>query len=255
VALVDAVVPCAGRGTRLAPLTLAVPKVLLPVGRKPVVQRVVEELAACGVRRVALVVGSDEGAVLRHFEAGGAPAGVTLQAVAQDVPLGLGDAVARARDVVGGPFAVAVGDAVLGHDGRARVVARLGAALEAGASAAIAVREVPAERVSRYGIVDVDRQDAVRGIVEKPLPAAAPSRLAVAARWALTPVIFEALERTPPGPSGEVELTDALAALVAEGERVVAVRLGPDEPRWDVGAHGTYAEAFRHFAALDAADA
>jgi UTP--glucose-1-phosphate uridylyltransferase len=126
-----------------------------------------------------------------------------------------------------------------------------------GAVAAIAVEEVPRELASRYGIVAraADHNDdagfAVADLVEKPAPACAPSTLAIAGRYVLMPEVFAALERTPPGLAGEVQLTDALRALLREGRPVVAVRLGDDEPRYDVGMAQSYATTFVEHALTD----
>ncbi len=258
--ITDAVVPVAGLGTRLLPATRAVPKELLPLGRLPVVQHVVEELAACGIRRALFVTAPHKAAIRRHFDE--EHAGVELHYVDQHAPHGLGDAVRHATGFAGDrPVAVALGDCLLG-DGHRRsdVVQRLGAALEAhGAAAAVAVEEVAADAVSRYGVIDPVGGDGggdgdvllLRGIVEKPAPADAPSRLVVAARYVLAPEVFELLAHTPPGLGDEVQLTDALAALVASGRPVVAVRLRPDERRHDVGSFAAYARSFVEVAEAD----
>lgn len=251
----DAVVPVAGLGTRLRPLTDALPKELLPVGDRPVLTWVLEELAACGVDRAVLVTHPRKAAIDRYVAAAGAP--LQVEAVLQDEPLGLGHAVLQARGQVSGPFAVALGDAVLGGRPPARIVARLLDAVRAtGAAGAVAVQEVPAEDVGRYGVVAPagEERDGVlplAGIVEKPDPAAAPSRLAVAARYVLDDRAFDALERTPPGRGGEVQLTDALATLIDEGAGLVAVRLAPDEPRFDVGTPASWLRAHLELALTD----
>lgn len=251
----DAVVPVAGLGTRLLPATRAVPKELLPLGRLPVVQHVIEELAACGVRRALLVTAPHKAAIRRHFDE--EHAGVELHYVDQHAPHGLGDAVRHATGFAGDrPVAVALGDCLLG-DGHRRsdVLQRLGAALEVhGAAAAVAVEEVPAEAVSRYGVIDpaaVGDVMVLQGIVEKPAPADAPSRLAVAARYVLAPEVLDLLAHTPPGLGDEVQLTDALAALIASGRPVVAVRLREDERRHDVGSFAAYARSFVEVAQAD----
>ncbi len=237
----DAIVPVAGLGTRLLPLTRAIPKELLPVGRLPVLEHVIEELAAVGVQRALLVTSARKPAIAAHF--GEECAGVALSYVEQPEQLGLGDAVRCAAGFAGErPVAVALGDCLIG-DGRARsdVIARLSAALDAHrAAAAVAVEEVAAEAVSRYGIVTLDGE-RVRSIVEKPTESA--SRLAVAARYVLAPEVFDVLRRVEPGRGGEIQLTDALATLIEEGRPVVAVRLG--DVRHDVGDLESYVRAFR----------
>ena len=266
-----AIVPVAGLGTRLLPATGSLPKEMLPVGGKPVVQHVVEELAASGVSRVVFVTGRGKGAIEDHFDAvpllaqelaerGDARASeqptLAFAYTRQPSPRGLGDAVLCAEGFTGdGPFAVALGDAILGTRERPPVVARLAAALERhDAVGAIAVREVPREQAGRYGIVSTDSDRAVArvtAIVEKPDPATVPSPpLAVSARYVFTHAIFDALRSTPPGRRGEVELTDAIARLVVAGAPVVALRLD-DIVRHDVGTHEGYARAFLAFALTD----
>jgi len=274
-----AVVPVAGLGTRLLPATKSQPKEMLPVGGKPVVQHVVEELAAAGIERIVFVTGRGKGAIEDHFdrdpmltaelERRGDPEllarlgfeqmGVSFSYTRQPSPRGLGDALLCADGFTGtGPFAVALGDAILGTRDGPPVIARLAAALEQhGAGCAIAVRDVPRSQTGRYGIVSTDDDGGggvalVSAIVEKPDPAAAPSTLAVAARYVMTPAIFAALRETPPAVNGEVELTHAIARLIAHGTPVVAVRLGAVE-RHDVGTHESYAAAFLAFALTDPA--
>jgi UTP-glucose-1-phosphate uridylyltransferase len=139
VAITTAVVPVAGLATRLRPLSRGVPKGLLPVAGRPVVQHIVDELAACGIERVVLVTGRGRGAFAAHFAGAGGPEVVCAE---QPRPLGLGDAILRAPPELDGPFAIALGDALLGRGAPARVLERLAAAVEGGAAAAIAVEEV-----------------------------------------------------------------------------------------------------------------
>jgi UTP--glucose-1-phosphate uridylyltransferase len=270
-----AVVPVAGLGTRLLPATKSQPKEMLPVGGKPVVQHVVEELAGAGIQRVVFVTGRGKGAIEDHFDADPAliaalkrrgdaellarldfeHMGVSFSYTRQPTPRGLGDALLCAEGLTGkAPFAVALGDAILGTRERPAVVERLAEALlEHRAGCAIAVRDVPRDQTGRYGIVSIDGEAEVArvtGIVEKPDPAQAPSTLAVAARYVMTPAIFDALRATPIGATGELELTDAIARLIADGIPVVALRLG-DVERHDVGTHESYAAAFLAFALAD----
>jgi len=272
-----AVIPVAGLGTRLLPATKSQPKEMLPVGGKPVVQHVVEELAASGIERVVFVTGRGKGAIEDHFDRdpyltdalkrrGDAELlgrlefermGVSFAYIRQPEPRGLGDALLCAEGLTGdGPFAVALGDAILGTRDAPDVVGRLARALdEHEAACAVAVRRVPREQTGRYGIVGTAPNDdgdsaRVTSIVEKPAPGRAPSTLAVAARYVMTPAIYDALRNTAPGDSGELELTDAIAWLVAAGEPVVAVDVG-DVERHDVGTHESYAAAFLRFALTD----
>lgn len=248
--------PVAGLGTRLLPATRAVPKELLPVGGRPVVEHVVEELARSGIERIVFVTAHGKAAIEDHFD-GGEEFGVALAWTIQPAPRGLGDAVLCADGLTGGagePFAVALGDAILGTREPHDVVARLARARdEHDAVCAIAVRAVPRAQTGRYGIVSTATEGAVARvaeIVEKPDPATAPSTLAVSARYVMTPAIFAALRATQPGTRGELELTDAIALLVAAGETVVAVDIG-DVERHDVGTHESYAAAFLAFALTD----
>jgi UTP--glucose-1-phosphate uridylyltransferase len=256
VAITTAVVPVAGLATRLRPLSLGVPKGLLPVAGRAVIGHIVDELVACGIERVVLVTGGGREGFEAQFAGVARPEVVLAE---QPRPLGLGDAILRAAPLLDGPFAIALGDALLGRGERpARVVERLAAAVEAGAAVAVAVEEVAAADVERYGIV-VPSEPAARGgdaaaapfpiaaVVEKPAPHAAPSRLAVAGRYATTPALFDALRETPPDPGGEIQVADALAAL----DGVVGIRLAPGEERFDVGNVPGYCAAFVEYALSD----
>ncbi len=150
-----AVVPVAGLGTRLLPATKSQPKEMLPVGGKPVVQHVVEELARAGVRRIVFVTGRGKESIERHFDDGFEHLGLTFVYARQPAPRGLGDAVLCAEGLTGdGPFAVALGDAIFGTREPPDIVARLAAAREEhDAACAVAVRDVPREQTGRYGIV------------------------------------------------------------------------------------------------------
>jgi UTP--glucose-1-phosphate uridylyltransferase len=244
----DAVVPIAGLGTRLLPATRAVPKALLPLVDRPVIELVVEELAAAGIERAVLVTGHGGDAVLAHL-AGGGTSGLEIESMTQPEPLGLGDAVLRGGEAVTGrPFAVALGDALI--DGA--LTRRLLDAFDSSdAVAAVGVQEVPPELVDRYGIVEADESGTVRALVEKPAPDEAPGNLAVAGRYVLAPEALEALRDTTSGRGGEVQLTDGLQRLCAGGTRVVAVRLEPGERRLDVGDAEGYATAFVERALAD----
>jgi UTP--glucose-1-phosphate uridylyltransferase len=241
-----AVVPIAGLGTRMLPATRAVPKALLPLVDRPVVELVLEELAAAGLERFVLVAGRDAEAVRTHFA--GDPA---VDVVVQPEPLGLGDAVARGAAAVDGAFVVAVGDALVS----AEAVRRMIDAFEGAAAAAgMVVEAVDPERVGRYGIVaPAGEGDPIRvvGIVEKPAPAEAPSNLAVAGRWVLSAGAARELASTRPGHGGELQLTDAIARLCERGEPVLAVALGPGQRRLDVGDPEGYAAAFVERALAD----
>ncbi|HEX5897897.1 MAG TPA: sugar phosphate nucleotidyltransferase [Solirubrobacteraceae bacterium] len=247
-AITTAVVPVAGLATRLRPLSRGVPKGLLPVAGRPVIQHIVDELAACGIERVVLVTGRGRAAFAAHFADSRGP---EMACVDQPAPLGLGDAILRAAPLLDGPFVIALGDALLGRGAPARVVQRLAAAVEAGAGAAVAVEEVALEETPRYGIVAPAGEGdplPIAGVVEKPAPDAAPSRLAIAGRYAAMPALLAALRETPRDAGGEVQLSDALSAL----DGVVALRLAPGEERLDVGTVPGYCAAFVEHALSDA---
>lgn len=235
-----AVIPAAGFGTRMLPAAKAVPKELLPVLDRPTIQYVVEEAAAAGIEDVLLVTSREKKAVEDHFDripelearlqAGGKQAllasvmelaaKVKMHAVRQPEQKGLGDAVYQARRHVGNePFICMLGDTIFSTTGGAAspATALVDAYRKFGTSI-IVLEEVPAEKVSRYGIVGGQMVGEgvikIEKLVEKPSAESAPSRLAIAARYLLTPAIFECLEQTPPGKGGEIQLTDALQLLL-----------------------------------------
>jgi len=272
-----AVVPVAGRGTRLLPLTKSQPKEMLPVGREPVVQYVVEELARCGINRLLFITGPGKTAIENHFDIdaeliaslreGGKEE--LLQELAfereeleyfytrQRRQLGLGHAVLCGRPVVGRqPFVVALGDSIIGQHAQSNVVRTMIEAFESTkADAVIALEEVPREEVVHYGIATprgkVDTVFELANLVEKPSVSEAASNLAVAARYVFNEAIFDCLERTPPGKADEIQLTDAIHTLIQEGGKVLGVRLGPAEHRYDIGNFESYFQAFVEFALTD----
>lgn len=272
-----AVVPVAGRGTRLLPLTKSQPKEMLPVGRKPVVQYVVQELVRCGIERLILVTGPGKTAIENHFdfdaelvaqlrESGKEELLCELAFEGQDAEyfytrqrrqLGLGHAVLCAKAVVGRqPFVVALGDSIIGLNAQSQVVRLMVEQFEAQrADAVIAFEEVPREEVTRYGIAS-PRGPAgaifeLADLVEKPDVADAPSNLAVAARYVFSPAIFECIEKTSPGKGDEIQLTDAIRRLIRQGGKVLGVSLPPGETRFDIGNFDSYFQAFVEFALAD----
>ncbi len=253
--ITHAVIPVAGLGTRLLPATRSAPKEMLPVVDKPVVQYVVEELAQAGIERVLFVTGRRKRAIEDHFDydpelGAAAVPGDTLRIsyTRQPRPLGLGDALRHADGFAGDEgTVVALGDAIIEPPapGNSGIVARLIEAYErTGASAALAVTEVDADEVQRYGIVIVGGAGEVTDVVEKPRPGEVSSRLAVAARYVLGPAVFAALRDLEPDDSGEVQLATALRAVIEAGERVVAVELASGERRHDIGTVEGYCSAF-----------
>jgi UTP--glucose-1-phosphate uridylyltransferase len=272
-----AVVPVAGRGTRLLPLTKSQPKEMLPVGRKPVVQYVVEELARCGVGRLLFVTGPGKTAIENHFdidaelianlrESGKEELLEELAFEREDLEyfytrqrrqLGLGHAVLCARPVVGEqPFVVALGDSIIGLHAQSQVVRlMIEQFLASDAAAVIAFEEVPREDVAQYGIAkprgSVGEVFPLDDLIEKPEVSEAPSNLAVAARYVLSPRIFEYLEKTPPGKGDEIQLTDAIRAMIRDGATALGVRLAEEERRFDIGNFESYFQAFLEFALHD----
>jgi len=243
-----AVIPAGGLGTRLLPLTRALPKELLPLGRKPVIEHVVEEVAAAGIGHAVLVTARGKTALIDHLD-GLEALGVQVFAVRQPEPVGLGDAVARAEGMTGqGAFAVALGDCLVGG-GALRAL--IDAVEERGLDGAIAVERVPPERTSSYGIVSAAGDELITRIVEKPEPWETESDLAVAARYVLPTSVFAALAATEPGHEGELQLTDAIAAIIRDGARIAAVPLPEGVRRQDVGSPAGYCAAFVAHALAD----
>ncbi len=272
-----AVIPVAGLGTRLLPATKSQPKEMLPVGRKPVVQYVVEELTRVGTERMLFITGPGKDSIENHFDMDGelvqmlretgkevllgelefARTPVQYFFTRQRQLLGLGHAVSCARAFVGEqPFVVALGDSIIGLHAQSDVVRRMKACfIEKRADAVIAFEQVPASDVFRYGIAkpasDAGDVFALEDVIEKPEPEEAPSTLAIAARYVFGPSIFPALEVTQPGKNGEIQLTDAVRRVIQGGGRVYGVRLNPDERRYDIGNFEAYFRAFTEFALAD----
>lgn len=234
-----AVIPVGGLGTRFLPATKAVPKEMLPVVDKPLIQYAVEEAFAAGIERVVIVTAKGKTAIERHFERAVeledalaerenkealesvrdiAPPGA-LAYTLQHEPRGLGHAVLCARDLVGvEPFAVLLpDDMVLAH--KPCLSQMLDAYQTVGGNLA-AVMDVPREHTARYGVLDVGTDDGrlaeVKGLVEKPAPENAPSTLSIIGRYVLQPEIFSKLEAQGVGAGGEIQLTDAMAQLIGE---------------------------------------
>jgi UTP--glucose-1-phosphate uridylyltransferase len=239
-----AVFPAAGWGTRFLPATKAQPKEMLPLLDKPIIQYGVEEAVAAGIEQIIIVTSTHKGAIEDHFDLNYELEKVLeekgeieklrqvraitdlaqLAYVRQKEQLGLGHAILMAKDLIGHePFAVLLPDDIVVSD--RPCIGQLIHAYETTHSSVVAVSEVPADEVSRYGIVaaEVDashpnggRLRRMTGIVEKPSPADAPSTLAVIGRYVLTPKIFDKLEQTQRGAGGEIQLTDAIEALMDE---------------------------------------
>ena len=237
-AIRKAVIPAAGLGTRFLPVTRSVPKELLPILDRPMLQYVVAEAAEAGITDVIIVTSpgkegiadyfrprpdleerlADDANLLEKVQSGARLADVSF--VIQEEPLGLGHAVLTARNAVGDePFAVILPDDIIAHSPGVLSQMMLGMA-DAGDAAAVAVERVPWEVVHNYGVVDAESVGGgghrVRGLVEKPLPGTAPSNLSIVGRYLLPAAVFDCLERTPPGARNEIQLTDGLALLMED---------------------------------------
>jgi UTP--glucose-1-phosphate uridylyltransferase len=233
-----AVIPAAGLGTRFLPATKAQPKEMLPVVDKPAIQYVVEEAVAAGIDDILIITGRGKRTLEDHFDRNfeleyylaerdkqadldtvrHLAELADIHYVRQGEPLGLGHAVSVARKHVGdNPFVVMLGDDIMDH--RSTVLSDMISAYAHYGRSVIALSEFPPEEISSYGCVDPevisDELVQIRGIVEKPAPADAPSNLAVMGRYVFTPEIFTALETVQPGVGGEIQLTDAIAGLLA----------------------------------------
>ena len=265
-----AVFPVAGLGTRFLPATKTVPKEMLPIVDRPLIQYAVDEAIAAGCDTLVFVTNRYKHAVADYFdkayeleqklEKAGKferlelvrnvlPEGVRAVFVTQAEALGLGHAVLCAKPVIGDePFAVLLPDDLIWSRGDGALKQMADHAQATGGSA-VAVQDVPREQTGSYGIVATDifdgRAGRIRQIVEKPSPEAAPSNLAVVGRYVLTPAIFDLLERTQKGAGGEIQLTDAIAALL-DAERVDAFRF--QGTRFDCGTHIGLIEATIRYA-------
>ena len=262
-----AVFPVGGLGTRFLPATKAIPKEMLPVVDKPLIQYAVEEAYAAGIREMIFVTGRHKRAIGDHFDAAFEleyelergnkrdllqlvhdikPDDMDCVFIRQPRPLGLGHAVLCAECVVGNePFAVLLADDLMvGTSGGPSVLKQMVTAYTASPGTVLAVQDVPREETRRYGVVDVhgvvDTVAEVFGMVEKPVPEVAPSTLAVAGRYILTPGVFESIRRQPRGAGGEIQLTDGIAALIGT-EKVYAYRY--EGTRYDCGSKTGFLEA------------
>lgn len=263
-----AVIPAAGLGTRFLPATKALPKEMLPIVDKPVIQYVVEEAVASGIQHVVVITSQAKRALEDHFDSNfeletrlaslGRQDDLELVQrlgtladfayVRQTQPRGNGHAVLCARSVVGDePFAMIWGDDVV--DAEVPCTRQMIDAYERYGGAVAAVMRVPETDVPKYGIIDAepmgDRVYRIRRIVEKPSVEAAPSNLATVHAWILPPRIFPILAETPPGRDGEIWLVDAIETLLQE-QPVYAVEF--DGRRYDAGNRLEFLQATIDFA-------
>ena len=237
-----ALFPAAGLGTRFLPATKAMPKEMLPLVDKPLIQYAVEEAIHSGVPNIYIVTGRGKSAIEDHFDVSfeleqtlesrnkkdllrivrDVSDMIDVAYVRQKEALGLGHAVLRTKDIVGAePFAVILSDDVI--DSEMPCLRQLLDVYEFYGAPVVALMEVPGDAISAYGVVDAepvdhngskDRLFRIRNMVEKPKASDAPSNLAIIGRYVLTPEIFDVIESVPPGSGGEIQLTDALKLLL-----------------------------------------
>ncbi|HEY5595206.1 MAG TPA: UTP--glucose-1-phosphate uridylyltransferase GalU [Nitrospiria bacterium] len=249
--VIKAVIPAAGLGTRFLPATKASPKEMLPLVDKPLIQYVVEEAVAAGIREIIIITGRGKRAIEDHFdvsfeleenlrENGKKVLLKEIQAISdladfcyvrQRHARGLGHAVLCARHLIGNePFAVLLGDDIL--DAPVPALRQMIQVYERFRCPVVGVQPVPKSEVHQYGVIKATPVESdlyrIEDLVEKPLPEKAPSNLAVIGRYILTPEIFDALDKTPPGKNGEIQLTDALRILARQkamyGKRLSGTR-------------------------------
>jgi UTP--glucose-1-phosphate uridylyltransferase len=241
-----AVIPVAGLGTRMLPATKAIPKEMLPVVDKPLIQYVVAEAIAAGIKQIVLVTHSSKNSIENHFDTSFeleaqlekrlkrqlledvksiCPKDVSIMHIRQAEAKGLGHAILTARPVVGdSPFAVILPDVLINEhhcDLKSENLAKMLEMFEQDGTSQIMVEEVPHKKVNQYGIADLQgkilapgESTLIKGIVEKPEIDSAPSNLAVVGRYVLSSQIWDLLDFTPPGAGDEIQLTDAIASLM-----------------------------------------
>jgi len=270
--------PAAGYGTRFLPVTKSMPKEMLPLVNKPLIQYGVEEAMQAGIRQMGIVTGRGKRALEDHFdisyELEHQIAGTSKEEALSDIRRiiaqcsfsytrqnemkGLGHAILTGETLIGeAPFAVLLADdycvAEAGADG---VLAQMVSLYETHGCSIVAIEEVPPDETHKYGVIDGEREGEnlyrVREMVEKPEPDKAPSNLAIIGRYILTPDIFTILRNTPPGRNGELQITDALMAPAREG-RVLAYRFAGR--RFDCGSVEGFMAAsnynYRHLYSAD----
>lgn len=278
--ITHAIIPTAGFGTRMLPLSKAVPKELLPLGNKPAIQYVIEEAVAAGIKNIVLVNHAQKQAIENYFDINSEldtqlrskgknqladdlnflPNDVKIISVRQGKPLGLGHAVLQGRAVVGdNPFAVLLPDVVLDPFVNQYASKNLAFMLEQFAKTGrsqILVDPVATKDIDKYGIAKLQTQQniiksdsnqtfAVQGFVEKPSADVAPSNLAVVGRYVFDNAIFDYLAKTAPSVGGEIQLTDAIDALIGTQGMDVVTMVGNS---FDAGDMQSYMQAFMYFA-------
>lgn len=279
--ITKAVIPVAGLGTRMLPATKAIPKEMLPIVDKPLIQYVVNEAVAAGIKDIILVTHSSKNAIENHFDRSFeleatlekrvkrqlldeiqsiCPHDVTIMHVRQGITKGLGHAISCAKSLVNGePFAVILPDDLIDEyssdyskDNLKKMISRY----EETGKSQIMVEQVPMEDTSSYGVIDVPEEFknrviepetdiTIKGFSEKPKVEEAPSNLAIVGRYVLSPAIWELLDETPIGAGDEIQLTDALRLLLRQEEIEAFVLKGR---RLDCGSKFGYVKAFIEYA-------
>ncbi|MGR9012798.1 MAG: UTP--glucose-1-phosphate uridylyltransferase GalU [Gammaproteobacteria bacterium] len=265
-----AVFPVAGLGTRFLPATKASPKEMLPVVDKPLIQYCVEEAVAAGIDTIIFITGRSKNVIMDHFDKAYElenelvirgktgtlkmvrdmmPPHVSFVFIRQPEALGLGHAVLCAKSVVGDePFAVILADDLITNSGGDGCITQMVEQYNTNQCSILGVEQVNPQETDKYGIVKTKEISASLGqvetIVEKPAPVRAPSNLGVVGRYILTPAIFEKIETTTRGAGGEIQLTDAIAALMSN-EQVLAYEF--EGKRYDCGSKLGYLQATVEF--------
>jgi UTP--glucose-1-phosphate uridylyltransferase len=260
-----AIFPVAGLGTRFLPATKANPKEMMPIVDKPLIQYAVEDALAAGITELIFVTSSSKRAIEDHFDSnfelesnllergkqdlldivqGILPAGVSCAYIRQKSPQGLGHAVLCAKQLLSNePFAVLLADDLI-DGGKQSCLQQMLNVFQQTQSSLVAVEKIAKKDTKKYGVIDAESIEhttmRIRGIVEKPEPADAPSNLGVVGRYILTPAIFDLLENTAQGSGGEIQLTDAIAKLLKK-ETVMALQF--QGKRYDCGSKLGYLEA------------
>ena len=268
-----AVFPVAGLGTRFLPATKSIPKEMLPIVDKPLIQYAVEEALEAGIETLVFVTSRKKHAISDHFDTafelqtrlaesgksellaritGIVPDNVSLVYVTQPEALGLGHAILCAESVIGDePFAILLADDLIRNSGDGALAQLIGVHNRTGASV-IGVEEIPAEKTRSYGVVGVNTDEnglqAIHTIVEKPAPEDAPSRLGVVGRYVLSPSVFTQLRNVRAGAGGEIQLTDGISSML-DSETVLACPF--EGIRYDCGSRRGFIRATIDYALED----
>jgi UTP--glucose-1-phosphate uridylyltransferase len=240
----------------MRPLTSVIPKEMLPLGGRPAVEHIIEELHSAGINDIIFVVSNEKPGIRSYFGSGGG--GISISYVFQEEQRGLADAILCAEEsVCGQDFVVALGDTVMVSREQVSPTGRLiSSFLQRRAFASIIVERVPEEDCVRYGMVRPSGASSggsfpIDGLVEKPAPGESPSNLAIGGRYVFSPGIFDCIRRTGPGALGEIQITDAVGEGIACGESVWCTEISSGEGRYDIGSISSYCRAFAAVCALD----